>query len=132
MRRRLSVALPVLATLLLTGCGGDATFVRTDPTVMTPKPSGYEMPFSYEPADRAHRVLGEIRVSSKIEPTYKETSTFDQVLLKMRRRAIRLGADAIVNLKTLDTQDGGRHGKLTLVGTLVIYTVPPAMSKAGQ
>ena len=132
MRRLLSAAAFVLTTLLVAGCGPEMHYVASDPTVRAPKPREYDMPFSYEAPDRPHKVLGELRISEKIQPSYKTTSTFDRILFKMRERAIDLGADAIVSLKTLDSQNGGSEGRLTLVGTLVIYTAPPPLSSVNR
>ena len=126
MTRRLSAVLPVLALLFLAGCGPEVSYVASDPTVLTPKPEGYRMPFSYEVPNRPYKVLGEVRVSEKIRPSFRQTSTFDQVLAEMQRQARKVGADAIVDLQTLDTQTGGSEGRLTLVGSLIIFTAPPA------
>jgi hypothetical protein len=118
----------VVAGLFLAGCGPAVTYVSQDLTKMSPKPEGYEMPFSYHSADRPHKVLGAMTVSSKIKPSFREMSTFDQLLTEMQKRARKLGADAIVDLKTVDSQKGGDRGALSLVGTLIIYTAPPALS----
>jgi hypothetical protein len=127
MTRRLSAAFLLLALLLPAGCGPAVNYVATDPTVLTPKPGGYEMPFSYEVPNRPHKVLGRLEVSERIKPSFKQTSTFDRVMALMQRQAREIGADAIVNLQTLDGQKGGHEGRLTLAGTLIIFTAPPAV-----
>ena len=124
MRRNLSALLPVVLCLLATGCGSNVTYVASDPTVISPKPEGYEMPYSYAGVERPHKVLGELQVTKKIKPSFQETSTFDLAMNEMRDEARKHGADAICSVKTLDSQEGGTHGRLTLVGTLVIFTAP--------
>jgi hypothetical protein len=130
MTRRLPAVLPLLALLLLAGCGPTVHYVATDPTVLTPKPERYEMPYSYEVPNRPHKVLGRLEVSEQIKPSFKQTSTFERVMARMQREARIAGADAIVNLQTLDAGNGGREQRLTLAGTLIIFTAPPAV--AGQ
>ena len=83
----------------------------------------------YEVPARAHKVLGEVRVSAPIKPTFKATSTFDQVMNEMKKQARKVGADAIVDLKTIDST-GDDQNKLTMVGTFIIYTQPPDLSNA--
>ena len=39
---RLYLAAPVLALALLSGCGPEVKYVQSDPTVLTPKPEGYD------------------------------------------------------------------------------------------
>lgn len=128
-----SIRGPLCLALLavLSGCGSNVTYLATDPMVLSPKPEGYDVPYSYGSEARAHRVLGELRVTTEIKPSFNETSTFDQSIEQMKAEARKRGADAVFNVKTLDSQAGGAHGKLTLVGTLVIYTSPPEMGAAG-
>lgn len=128
MTRRLSVALTLLALLLLAGCGPEVSYVATDPTVLTPKPVGYKVPISYETPDRPHKVLGRLQVSERIRPSYQQTGTVDRVLATMQQEARRIGADAIVNLRTLDSTAGGKQERLTMAGTLIIFTAPPAVA----
>jgi hypothetical protein len=128
MARSKPTAVAAVTVLILAGCGMEAKYVSKDPTVLSPKPKGYDMPFSYETPARPHKILGEVMVSSTIKPNFRETSTFDQILAEMKKRAKKVGADAIVNLKTMDSQERSKRGKLTLVGTLIIYTAPPELS----
>jgi len=127
--KRIHLAAPILALALLSGCGPEVKYAQVDPTVLTPKPEGYDVPFSYEVPARAHKVLGEIRVSSKIKPDFNSTSTFDQVMNEMKKQARKIGADAIVDLKTVDSSNS-QEGKLTMLGTFIIYTEPPDLSDA--
>jgi uncharacterized protein YbjQ (UPF0145 family) len=64
-------------------------------------------------------------VSMSIKPSFNETSTYDQAVERIRDEARKRGADAVVGLKTLDSQDdGASRGQLTLKGTLIQYTAP--------
>lgn len=132
MTRRFIVVCPLLGLLLLAGCGPEVHYVASDPTILTPKPAGYEMPFSHEVPGRPHKVLGELRVAERIRPSFRQTGTYDTVLAEMQKRARKVGADAIVNLRTLDSQRGGSEGRLTLVGTLIIFTAPLAPGAGGR
>ncbi len=123
----LCCAVSILALAFLGGCRSDVSYVQLDPTVLSPKPEGYDVPFSYEVPSRAHRVLGEVKVTSEIKSDFNETSTFDQVMDKMKEQARKVGADAIVDLKTIDAS-GHEEGRLTMVGSFIIYTEPPALS----
>ena len=130
MKRSIQGTLCLVLLAVLSGCGSNFAYLATDPVVLSPKPEGYDVSYSYGSEARAHRSLGELRVTSEIKPSFNETSTFDQSIEKMKVEARKRGADAIFNVKTLDSQAGGSHGKLTLVGTLVIYTAPPEIGAA--
>jgi hypothetical protein len=131
MRQVFRGVVPTLLLFALSGCGSNASWVASDPVVLSPKPATYEMPVSQSEPKRAHRILGKVSVSLTIKPSFKEESTYDQAVEQLKKEARKRGADAVVSVRTIDSQHGGQRARLTLVGTLVIFTGPEPMAKAG-
>ena len=132
MRNVLSGVLPV-TLLLLSGCSSGVSYMASDQVALEPKPSAYEMPMSPGTPARAHREIGTLSITMAIKPSYRETSTYDQCLEKMKAEAVKRGADAVVAIKTIDSQEEASQGRLTLTGTLIIFTAPEAIAtKSGK
>lgn len=125
MSRRLTLMVAAGILALLTGCGFDKTYLAIDPTAWPAKPARYEMPVSNRTPDRAHRTIGELTVSSGIRPNYKQTGIYDQIVEEIRREACRRGADAVINLRAQDGSREASRARLTLSGTLIVFTAPP-------
>ena len=131
--RRPSLSTTTTAILLatfLTGCGYDKTWVATDLTQQTPKPATYDMPVQRSDTARAHQVLGDLSVSTRIKPNWASETTDESVIDAMKKEAIRRGADAIVNVRTTE-HDAGGHTVLTVTGRLIRFTEPPAAASRG-
>jgi hypothetical protein len=125
-RYRLTVA-ALGAVLLLSGCGFDRKYVAVDPTGWAAKPKGYDVPLLNGATERQHRVLGELTVSTRIQPNFKTESTYDRAVAELKREAGKRGADAVVEFRTRETDEGG-HTRLIVSGQLVIFTAPPPMA----
>lgn len=130
MKRVLSVMLVAGGLMtLLAGCGFDKKYVSLDPTVWPSKPSGYDMPVISQTPGRAHRAIGEVTVTSGIRPSYEQTGIYDQVLAEIRKEARKRGADAVINVRAQDSSETASRARLTLTGTLIIFTAPPATAE---
>jgi uncharacterized protein YbjQ (UPF0145 family) len=125
-RLRLTVA-ALGAVVLLSGCGFDRKYVAVDPTEWTAKPQGYEVPLLEETTERAHKVLGELTVSTRIQPNFKQESTYDRAVAELKREAGKRGADAVTGFRTRETDEGG-HTRLIVSGQLIIFTAPPPLA----
>jgi hypothetical protein len=131
MKRIVSFVTAVFV-VALTGCGSGVTWVASDPVQMGAKPDKFDMPVMKTVPSRPHRILGELTVTMPIEPSFREISTYDQALVKLKKEAVKRGADAVVDLKTLDSQKKQSQGRLTLVGTLVIFTAPQPLDTSAR
>ena len=129
MSTRHSLALLLLAACL-TGCGYRKTWLAADPMALTAKPSGYDMPVSAGGTNRQHKVLGELVVSGRIEPSWSTENSHDRVVAELRKEAIRKGADAVIDLKTTEMDKGG-HTEITVSGRLILFTAPPPIASRG-
>ena len=132
MNRFLPLILSGLIGLSLVGCNSAPVFIPSDTTMLTPKPDGYDIPVQREDVARPHRVLGELRVTREITANFGESNVYDLAVGEMKAQARRVGGDAVVNLKTLDGQAGGSQGRLTLVGTVVVFSSPAPATTAGR
>lgn len=121
-------SLLVLALLTLAGCNSGLVYTAVDGTVLTPKPSGYEVAVAYQIPRRPYRTLGEVRVTREIKPGFGKTGAFDQAVDEMKRQARKVGADAVVDVRALDGSKNAESGRLTLVGTVVVFTAPAPLS----
>lgn len=117
-------------TLLLAGCGFEKTWVASDPMQLTAKPGGYDMPVSRGGTDRAHKILGELSVTTQIKPNWSTENSHEAALRELRKEAIKRGADAIIDLKTSGGDRGG-HSELTVTGHLILFTGPPPLAARG-
>jgi hypothetical protein len=129
---RLALTLPGLLILAaLTGCGFDRKYVSVDPTAWGPKPKGYDMPLMTNTIDRPHRVLGDLTVSTRIEPSFRKESTLDRAVAELKKEAGKRGADAVAEFRTRETDEGG-HTRLMVSGQLIIFTAPPPLAGGGR
>lgn len=127
MSRRVPIAIALL-TLLLAGCGYEKTWVASsDLMQLTPKPVGYDMPVFRGGTDRAHKLLGELSITSQIKSTWSTESSVDQISREFKKEAVRRGADAVINLKTSERDDDG-HTLMTVSGRLILFTSPPPIA----
>lgn len=123
---RLTLA-ALCATVLLTGCGFDRKYVAVDPTGWGSKPKGYDVPLLTESVDRPHKVLGDLTVSTRIEPSFRKESTLDRAVAELKREAGKRGADAVLEFRTRESDEGG-HTRLFVTGRLVVFTAPPPLA----
>jgi len=126
MSTRLPLALLLLAGTL-TGCGYKKSWVAADPMELTAKPKGYDMLVTQDGTHREHKVLGELVVSGRLEPSWSLENSHDRFVNELRKEAIRKGADAVVGLKTSEMDKDG-HTEMTVSGQLIIYTAPPPIA----
>lgn len=126
MKRYRVLLLCGLLGLPMAGCHSNIVYTAVDPTVLTPKPAAYDVQIEYGSVRRPHRVIGEVRVTRKITPNFGQTGAFDLAVEEMKVHARQVGGDAVVNLKAIDSQQGGAEGRLTLVGTVVVFSGPLA------
>ena len=127
MSRRVLLAFALL-TFLLAGCGYEKTWVAgSDLMQLTPKPGGYDMPVFRGGTDRAHKLLGELSVTTQIKPTWSTDSSVDRIATEFKKEAIRRGADAVINLRTSERDDDG-HTRMTVSGRLILFTSPPPVA----
>lgn len=132
MNRSLVLIICGLIALPLAGCHNNVVYMASDPTVLTPRPASYNVQVEYGTVSRPHRVLGEVRVTRKITPNFGQHGAYDLAIDEMKVQTRKVGGDAIINLKALDTQHGGTAGRLTLVGTVVAFSSPLGMGAAGR
>ena len=124
MNRFLVLLVCGLVALPLAGCNNNVVYTATDTTVLTPRPATYGVQVEFGSVSRPHRVLGEVRVTRKITANFGQHGAYDLAIDEMKAQARKVGGDAVINLKTLDTQHGGTQGRLTLVGTVVAFSAP--------
>lgn len=119
----------ILAGLLvLTGCQSGVMYTAQDTTVLTPKPSRYEVAVAYQVPNRPHRVLGEVSVTREIKPSFGQTGAFDMAVEEMKTQARKVGGDAVVDVHALDGSKSSGSGRLTLIGKVIVYTAPAPLS----
>jgi hypothetical protein len=119
-----------LLAVSLAGCGYKKTWTAADPMALTAKPGGYDMPVTQAGTDRQHKVLGELTVSGRIKANWSTESSHDRAVAELRKEAIRKGADAVIHLRTSETDRGG-HTDLTVSGRLILFTAPPPIAARG-
>jgi hypothetical protein len=116
----------VLAGILLlfvAGCGDTVQFVRTDPTVRKPKPGSYLMLFPRVQENAEFHPIGTLTVDRKITSSFSKTSVLDDARMALAEKGKRVGADAILDVKTENFE--GKDGKsvLRLIGTAAVVRV---------
>ncbi|HEX7880742.1 MAG TPA: hypothetical protein VF720_15110 [Candidatus Eisenbacteria bacterium] len=126
MSTRLPLTLLLLAACLA-GCGYKKTWVAADPMELTAKPKGYDLLVTREGTQREHRVLGELVVSGRLEPSWSTENSHDRFVDELRKEAIHKGADAVIGLKTSEMDRDG-HTEMSVSGQLIIYTAPPPIA----
>jgi|GEM_PF-3392025 len=129
MPRRTLLSIAILP-LLMTGCGYQKTWVASDPLQLTAKPGGYDMPVSRGGTNRAHKILGDLSVTTRIKPNWSTESSHDLAVKDLQKEAIRRGADAIIDLRTSERDKDG-HTRLTVSGHLILFTGPPPIAARG-
>jgi len=132
MNRFLMLLVCGLVALPLAGCQNNVVYTAADPTVLTPRPANYGVEVDFSKVSRPNRVLGEVRVTRKITANFGQNGAYDLAIDEMKAQTRKVGGDAIINLKALDTQHGGTAGRLTLVGTVVAFSSPLGMGAAGR
>jgi hypothetical protein len=89
-------AIPFL--LFLVGCVAQGEFIRTDPTIYTPKPKSYDMPLLLGKSEKAFKEIGRVTVTKQATTTDEQISESELIPL-LKTKGQEIGADALVDLK---------------------------------
>jgi len=104
----------------LAGCGSSVDFVRMDPTLYEPKPKDFPIEIHDGSVMRPHVVIGVLTASQDMEASLGTLSTYDTVVMNLKKKAREVGGDALVEVRPL--YDGANvKGAVTLSAKVVHY-----------
>lgn len=93
----------LIVPIFLMDCTRTET-VKYDEIERTPKPEDYEIAVYTEAGvPREHKVIGEVRVEAYVGDSKEE------VINNLKSEAKKIGADAIVNMRQLESAEGMRQ-----------------------
>jgi hypothetical protein len=106
--------------LFASGCGDGVKYVQTDPTVRKPKPESYLMLFPRAQESEGFRPIGTLTVDRKITSSFSKTSVLDDARMALAAKGKRVGADAILDVKTENYEGKDGRSVLRLIGTAAV------------
>lgn len=109
-----------LVVLGLTACGSGVLFVRQDMTEYAPKPKDAEIDVMDGGTMQPHVVIGTLTASKKMEASFNDESTYDNVMASLEEHARKVGADALINVRPV-TRNGEVDTKIVITATAIRY-----------
>jgi hypothetical protein len=114
-------AVLVVALLPLAGCGSGIRFVREDVTTYPAK--GAEEPIEVREGGslRPHVVIGTFTAERNMKASYGDGSSLDRIMDDLKKEARKVGADALVHVHPILSEEHRTEAKLEIVATAVRY-----------
>lgn len=122
-RAHVRYGLLIAGTIALVGCGGGVQFTASDTTVYTPRAKDAPVEITDGGTMKPHTVIGTLVVKEAVDASFDGTSTYDKALEKMKQKARKVGADALIRVKH-EMGDEGANPKIHLTATAVRYMTP--------
>jgi hypothetical protein len=74
-------------------------------TKYPPKPDDAKITLHEGGIRAPHVVIGTLTAKKEIKASFNDESTFDQVLNTLKKEARKIGADALINLRPINSED---------------------------
>ena len=120
MKRTLALT-ALLATFLVAGCGSGVNFVPEHDVVYAPKDKYATVDIYTGAINRPHVVIGTLTAEEKMKATFSDRSTYDTVVNKLKDKARRLGADALINAHPVTDPSSTVGTRLVVTAQAVKY-----------
>ena len=98
-------ALVGLVALAVSACGSGVQFVPQDMTKYPPRPSDAMIEVYDGGVMRPHAVIGTLTAAKEMKASFGGDSTYDQVIGDLKKHARKVGADALIHVHPVSSED---------------------------
>jgi hypothetical protein len=114
-------ALVAAAALTLVSCGSGMQFVRQDMTRYPAKPADAQVEIHEGGTLTPHVVIGTFTAHRDMTVNYGEGSNSDRLMDDLRKAARKVGADALIEVHPVLTDDSADKARITVTATAIRY-----------
>ena len=99
------IAMVVLVAAAVSACGSGVQFVPQDMMKYPPKPSDARIEIHDGGVMQPHVVIGTLTAGKEMKASFDDDSTYDQVISSLKKHARKVGADALINVRPVKSED---------------------------
>ncbi len=110
-----------LAAVTLSACGSGVQFVRVDPNEFPPKEDSARIQIYDGNVSTPHIVIGNLVARKNMDASFDDSSTYDDLIISLKKYARKVGADALINVKPVTSEGGGLKSKVEVSAVAIRY-----------